>query len=480
MVDLSNAALNSSFEYNPVSQEWTLDKPLNVSLVSKLTADESSLEFSQGAGLNFDASANRTLRIKALGITDAMIAAGTITNAKLVNQSVNYNGVSVALGASGSINLNNSISEGAGIAAFTFNGSGNATVAIDNLGVSNAMLAGGITEDKLFGAIPNGKLANSTISGVALGSNLFDLSVDNSSIEFSAGGPYNGGAAAGIRVKAGGITNAMLLNDGIVVNGVSASLGGSIVVTANLANALSAGSNLTIGAPFDGSAAQTIALSNTLTGLASVSSIAFDGALTGNASTATTLQTPRNINGVAFDGSADISVYAVTYEDLQISDDLHAGIGLTSFNGSLTKTIGIQPGKVTNTMLATPSITINGTAVALGGTRDLSLQDVCTVGNTTTTNINALAFFQTSKREKKKDIVPFEKSALEIIKKTSIVEFKYKDDETNKVHIGFIADDTPVELSTVNQDVMDTNSAIGVLLKAVQELEAKVRELEAK
>jgi hypothetical protein len=126
------------------------------------------------------------------------------------------------------------------------------------------------------------------------------------------------------------------------------------------------------------------------------------------------------------------------------------------------------------------AITINGTSVALGGTRNINLQSVCDQGNTTTTNINANAFFQTSKREKKKDIIPFEKSALKIIGKTSIVEFKYKDDETNKVHIGFIADDTPVELSTVNQDVMDTNSAIGVLLKAVQELEAKVRELEAK
>jgi hypothetical protein len=429
-----------------------------------------------------------------------------------------------------SASLNKSISNGAGIDVFSYNGSGNASVAIANLGVSNAMLAGGITEDKLFGAIPNAKLANSTISGVALGSNLFDLSVDNSSIEFSAGGPYNGGAAAGIRVKALGITdamlagaisnaklansaitingvstalggsytmanltagagitlanyngsttqaisiandaitNAMILNDSITINGNTVALGGSTVVTANLANALNVSTpNLTIGAPFDGSAAQTIALSNTLTGLTSLSSTGFTGALTGNASTATTLQTPRNINGVAFDGSANITITANTPNALTNG----LGIAALSYNGSAGATVA----------LASDSITINGTAVALGGTRNVSLQEVCNVGFTTTTNINANAFFQTSKREKKKDIIPFEKSALEIIGKTSIVEFKYKDDETNKVHIGFIADDTPVELSTVNQDVMDTNSAIGVLLKAVQELEAKIKQLEAK
>ena len=68
-------------------------------------------------------------------------------------------------------------------------------------GISNAMLAG---------SIANAKLANSTISGVALGSNLSALSVDDSSIEYSSGSAFNGSAASTIRVKAAGITNAML------------------------------------------------------------------------------------------------------------------------------------------------------------------------------------------------------------------------------------------------------------------------------
>jgi hypothetical protein len=71
----------------------------------------------------------------------------------------------------------------------------------------------------------------------------------------------------------------------------------------------------------------------------------------------------------------------------------------------------------------------------------------------------------------------FNKDAISIINKTKIVEFSYKND-LNTRHIGFIAEDTPKELSTVNQNVMDTNSALAVALKAIQELEARIKVLE--
>ena len=70
--------------------------------------------------------------------------------------------------------------------------------------------ATGITNAMLAGSIANAKLANSTISGKELGVNLDSLSVDDSSIEFSAGAAFNGSAASTIQVKASGITNAML------------------------------------------------------------------------------------------------------------------------------------------------------------------------------------------------------------------------------------------------------------------------------
>jgi hypothetical protein len=92
-------------------------------------------------------------------------------------------------------------------------------------------------------------------------------------------------------------------------------------------------------------------------------------------------------------------------------------------------------------------------------------------------NIESTGFFQTSSRAVKTNIVNFDKNALDIINQTQIVSFSYKNDPDRK-HIGFIAEDTPVELSTVKQNTMDTSSTVAVLLKAIQELEARVKALE--
>ena len=91
----------------------------------------------------------------------------------------------------------------------------------------------------------------------------------------------------------------------------------------------------------------------------------------------------------------------------------------------------------------------------------------------------ATGFFQASSRTLKTNISPFTRSALDIIREVSVVSFNYKTDVINK-HIGFIAEDTPEELSTRNKNVMDSNNTIGVLLKAIQELEDRIKTLESK
>jgi len=91
--------------------------------------------------------------------------------------------------------------------------------------------------------------------------------------------------------------------------------------------------------------------------------------------------------------------------------------------------------------------------------------------------VNAGSFYQTSKRDTKTNIEVYNGDALEIISRTTVVSFAYKT-SSDIIHYGFIADDTPVELSTVNKDRMDTNSTIGILIKAVQELEARIKHLE--
>ena len=127
-----------------------------------------------------------------------------------------------------------------------------------------------------------------------------------------------------------------------------------------------------------------------------------------------------------------------------------------------------------------------GTGLTLTGT-SFSITKTITASETADTialrngsgQLVASGFYQVSSRELKTNINPFTKSALDIIRDVAVVSFNYKTDIINK-HIGFIAEDTPEELSTRNKNVMDTNNTIGLLLKAVQELEARIKQLESK
>ena len=102
---------------------------------------------------------------------------------------------------------------------------------------SEHLADGSVDNAHLAGSIANAKLANSTISGVSLGSNLNALTVDDSSIELNSGTTFNGSAARTISIKDSGVTNAMLAgsiansklsNSAISIAGSSTSLGGSI------------------------------------------------------------------------------------------------------------------------------------------------------------------------------------------------------------------------------------------------------------
>jgi hypothetical protein len=98
-------------------------------------------------------------------------------------------------------------------------------------------------------------------------------------------------------------------------------------------------------------------------------------------------------------------------------------------------------------------------------------------GGASYNQLNAGSFYQTSSRVFKTNIEEYNKEAIEVLNRTTIVSFAYKDDP-DVIHYGFIAEDTPVELSTIEQNRMDTNSTVGLLIKAVQELDARVKKLE--
>ena len=86
----------------------------------------------------------------------------------------------------------------------------------------------------------------------------------------------------------------------------------------------------------------------------------------------------------------------------------------------------------------------------------------------------------TSAKKSKKDIEDFDKPALKLIDQTKVVSYRYKEEEGEQKHIGFVADDTPEELSTKKHNVMDIGNCIGLLIKAVQELSDKIKKLEDK
>jgi hypothetical protein len=89
-------------------------------------------------------------------------------------------------------------------------------------------------------------------------------------------------------------------------------------------------------------------------------------------------------------------------------------------------------------------------------------------------------FFSTSSRDYKTNIQPFTSSAIDIIDNTEIVTFYYEfEGMEDKLRIGFIAENTPEELATKSHDRIDINSSIGVMMKAVQELDAKLKIKEA-
>ena len=96
-------------------------------------------------------------------------------------------------------------------------------------------------------------------------------------------------------------------------------------------------------------------------------------------------------------------------------------------------------------------------------------------GWATNAGLGGSYFFNSSTREMKKDIEPFTKDATEIIKSTNIVSYDFESGEhTDIEHIGFIAEDTPEELSTKQHNVMDQTNTLGVILKSIQEIDERI------
>lgn len=91
-----------------------------------------------------------------------------------------------------------------------------------------------------------------------------------------------------------------------------------------------------------------------------------------------------------------------------------------------------------------------------------------------TYTVHSAGFYQDSLLKFKENVKPYVGSALEIVLGTNVVKFNYKNDENKTSHIGYIADTTSKEICGPNHDCMDVPSCIGILFKAIQELNSKL------
>lgn len=93
-------------------------------------------------------------------------------------------------------------------------------------------------------------------------------------------------------------------------------------------------------------------------------------------------------------------------------------------------------------------------------------------------SVTAAHFYKSSSRLLKENIKDYDlpASALEYINNINVKTFNMKSDPTTP-KVGFIAEDTDKIFSTPNQNVMDIDNCIGMLLKAIQELQQEIKTL---
>jgi len=275
------------------------------------------------------------------------ISATTITNGQLVNDGITIAGNDISLGGSitaatilaGTNVVSGSsdgvLSQGNGITAFSFDGSTAATVA-----VAADSTSGGNVKPVSVGANGVG-FDISTIDGSGLGVSGGELivNVDDSSIEVNADA---------LRVKAGGVTNTMLVNDGITIAGNDTSLGGSITA-ATILN----GTNVLSGSAQIGDYVKNLGAATGLTvgsnsGVGSEPTIAVNYGSTAN---------------TAAQGNTAVSFLGTTNE-IELSTNTFSTVGA---GGSVT--IGLPDNvtignnlTVTNDVLVQGDLTVQGTA----------------------------------------------------------------------------------------------------------------------
>jgi hypothetical protein len=308
-----------------------------------VNVDDSSIE------INSD-----TLRVKASGITNAMLE-GSIANDKLVNDDVTLGNTSVALGAT--------------------------AATVDGLTLTDVVATGSFSGS--FAGTVDINLADLTD-----GNGIADFTYDGNSpatITVEADGGTLTVGSSGVKVSDGGIDTLQLADGGVT----TAKISGSSITTAKIidgqvTNAKLANDDITIGS----TAIALGASATTIAGLTSVTSTTFVGDLTGNADSADTAVSASiaqiatearsvSANSVAL-GTDTTGNYVAT-----LGSGTGVTIGSNTGEGS-TPTIAVNYGTSANTAAeGNTSVTFNGTSNEI----ELSANTFTTVGGGGTVTI---------------------------------------------------------------------------------------------
>ena len=81
--------------------------------------------------------------------------------------------------------------------------------------------------------------------------------------------------------------------------------------------------------------------------------------------------------------------------------------------------------------------------------------------------------------DKKKEIRKLKRSAADLIKGLNVVEYKYRDTDDEKDHIGLIAEEAPEELKAPGGKAINLGDSVGVLFRGMQEILERLEKLES-
>ncbi len=283
--------------------------------------DESADVFTVGTGTFTGASSGNLTITRGELVANIDGSNSTLTNipnSALTNSAITINGASVSLGGSTSISTSLTLSADSGTNdSFT---TGSTLTFTGGEGIDTT-----VSDDTITIA---GEEASTSNKGVASFSS-DDFSVSSGAVTVKAGGITN-------TQLAGSIANSKLANSSITINGSAVALGGSTSISTSLTLAADSGSNDSF----------TTGSTLTFSGGEGIDTTVSDDEITIAGEDATTSN-----KGIASFSSDDFSV---------------SSGAVTVKAGGITNTQ--LAGSIANAKLANSSITINGVAIALGGT----------------------------------------------------------------------------------------------------------------